>query len=175
MRSRARSSAVCLFVALALGATACAPAAPQSPSPDDELLSPLVEDAYPCPYGILANTLKGYGEGVSELNAAEFGGPAGFPDLTKGYPASCAFRYEANRDAPATIQAYFVGMGPEFVLEMAKRLKQYGFTLVGSNDDLPRDWSLDGLQVSVLRRYANDIAIPNITFDRDFVIISIPG
>ena len=174
MHSRTRLFDVCLFAALALGATACAPAAPQNPSPDDEL-SPLVTDAYPCPYRMFRNIAEGYVDPVSELNAAEFDGPAGFPELTKGYPASCAFRYEANRDGPAMVQAYFVGMGSEFVQEMAKRLKKHGFTLVGSNDDLPRDWSLGGIQVSVARRFANDVSIPNITFDRDFVVISIPG
>lgn len=174
MHSRPRSSAVCVFIALALGATACAPAAPPSTSPDDEL-SPLVVGAYPCPYGMLGNILEGHVDPVSEVNAAEFDGPEGFPELTKGYPASCAFRYEASPDGPEMIQAYFVGMGPEFVQEMAKRLKKHGFTLVGSNDDLPRDWSLGGIQVSVARRYANDVSIPNITFDRDFVVISIPG
>lgn len=168
MHSRPRSSAVCVFIALALGATACAPAAPPSTSPDDEL-SPLVRDAYPCPYGMLGNILEGHADPVSELPPESFDGPVGFPGLTEGYPASCVFRYET----PTVVQAYFIGMGPEFVMEMAKRLKQYGFTLVGSNDDLPEDWSLAGLQVSVDRRFANDVSIPNTTFDRDFVVITL--
>lgn len=168
MRSRARSSAFCLFVALALGATACAPAAPAGPSSDDEL-SPLVRDAYPCPYGMLENILEGHADPVSELPAKSFDGPVGFPGLTEGYTASCVFRYET----PTIVQAYFIGMGPEFVLEMAERLKKYGFALVGSNNDLPEDWSLDGLQVSVDRRFANDVSIPRTTFDRDFVVITL--
>jgi hypothetical protein len=174
MRTVARSPLATMILAMALALSACQSQAPPPTSSDHEL-SPLVKGAYPCPYGMLANIRMGFVNPVSELNAAEFGGPAGFPKLTEGYPASCAFRYEASPDGPAVIQAYFVGMGPEFVLEMAKRLKKYGFTLVESNNDLPRDWSLDGLQVDVIPRQANDIGIQNITFDRDFVIVSVPG
>jgi hypothetical protein len=106
---------------------------------------------------------------VIELPPQNFGGPVGFPRLTEGYPASCMFRYTE----PVQIDVFYIGMGREFVLEMAKRLKKYGFTLVQTDNDLPRDWALDGLLVSVSPRYADNFATYNTTFDQDFVVISV--
>ena len=129
-------------------------------------------EAKACPEGMLANVRAGYADNVTELNVDDFGGPIGFSGLTDGYRASCVFRYPAPDSAAALIVAYFMSESKEFVLEMASRLEGYGFTLDGSNNDLPRDWSLAGLQVHVDRRYADDVSVPNTTFGVDFVMVA---
>ncbi|MEO7722136.1 MAG: hypothetical protein ABIS08_09500 [Pseudolysinimonas sp.] len=121
---------------------------------------------------MVGNIREGIGEGwsVSELPQSDFGGPTGFPTLTKGYPASCVFRF--GQPAPA-VQAYFIGMGPDFVKEMAKRLKNHGFTVVDTNLGLPDHWSKGAAEIYAVQHFAGDLSVPNTTFDSVFVTMSI--
>ena len=169
MRSGALLNFAAIAVAAALLLSACQSQTPSSSSPDDEL-SPLVPNASPCPYGMLANIQRGFVDPVSEVGWDEFTGPAGYPDLTKGYQVSCAFRF--TMPDGIVVVAYFMGMGPEFVLTMADRLKKHGFTLVSSNDGLPREWVSGGVELQVRRLFANDISVSNTTFTEDFVTIT---
>ena len=169
MRSRAGSRLAIGFAAAVLALSGCSGVPHEQPGSD---LAPLVHGALPCPYGMEANIREGIGEGwsVSELKQSDFGGPAGYPALTKGYPASCVFRYGAP--APA-VQAYFIGMGKKFIVEMAKRLKKHGYTVLDTNLGLPDHWSKGSDELYATQHFAGDLSIPNTTFDSVFVVISI--
>jgi hypothetical protein len=157
------------IAAAVLALSACSAVPHEQPEHD---LAPLVHDALPCPYGMVGNIREGIGEGwsVSELHQSDFGGPTAFPALTKGYPASCVFRFGPPEPA---VQAYFIGMGRDFVVEMAKRLKKNGFTVVDTNLGLPDQWSKGAAQVYAVQHFAGDLSIPNTTFDSVFVVITI--
>jgi hypothetical protein len=156
--------------AAVLALSACSSAAPHEKPGED--LAPLVHDALPCPYGMEANIREGIGEGwsVTELSQSDFGGPTAFPTLTKGYPASCVFRY--GPPEPGVV-AYFIGMGPKFIVEMAKRLKKQGFTVEGTNLGLPDQWSKGGAQIYLAQHFEGDLSIPNTTFDSVFVTMTV--
>lgn len=157
-------------VAAVLALSACSSAPPHEQPGHD--LAPLVHNALPCPYGMEANIREGIGQGwsVSELAQSEFTGPTGFPDMTKGYPASCVFRYGAPEPA---LQAYFIGMGKDFIKEMAKRLKKHGFTVAGTNLGLPDQWTKGAAQIYAVQHFAGDLSVPNTTFDSVFVVMTI--
>ena len=155
--------------AAVLALSACSGVPHDQPGTD---LAPLVHGALPCPIGMVDNIREGIGEGwsVSELPQSGFGGPTSFPTLTKGYPASCVFQYGAP--APA-IQAYFIGMGPDFIKEMAKRLKKHGFTVVDTNLGLPEHWAKGADEVYAVQHFEGDLSIPNTTFDSVFVVMTV--
>ncbi len=169
MSARAGSRLAIGVAAAVLALSACSAVPHEKPGED---LAPLVHDALPCPYGMEGNIREGIGEGwsVSELPQSDFTGPTGFPALTKGYPASCVFRYGPPEPA---VQAYFIGMGPDFVKEMAKRLKKHGYTVVGTNLGLPDQWSKGADQIYAVQHFEGDLSIPNTTFDSVFVVITI--
>ena len=169
MRARAVPRLAIGLAAASLALSACSGPPHEQPGSD---LAPLVHDALPCPYGMEANIREGIGQdwSVSELPQSAFTGPTGFPALTTGYPASCVFRYGPPEPA---LQAYFIGMGPDFVKEMAKRLKKHGFTVAGTNLGLPDQWTKGGAQIYAVQHFAGDLSVPNITFDSVFVVMTI--
>jgi len=169
MRTPAGSRLAIVVVAAVLALSACSSVPHDKPGED---LAPLVHNALPCPYGMEANIREGIGEGwsVSELKQSDFGGPTAFPALTKGYPASCVFRFGPPEPG---VEAYFIGMGPDFVKEMAKRFKKHGFTVEGTNLGLPDQWSLGAAQIYVTQHFQGDLSVPNTTFDTVFVTITI--
>jgi len=156
--------------AAVLALSACSSVAP--PAQPGEDLAPLVHNALPCPYGMEANIREGIGQdwSVSELNQSEFGGPTAFPTLTKGYPASCVFRFGPPEPG---VEAYFIGMGPKFIVEMAKRLKKHGYAVEDTNLGLPDTWSKGGALIYLTQHFEGDLSIPNTTFDSVFVTMLI--
>jgi hypothetical protein len=169
MPPRAGSRLAIGVTAVVLALTACSGPPHEKPGED---LAPLVHDALPCPYGMVGDIREGIGEGwsVNELSQSDFNGPSDFPALTKGYPASCVFRYGPPEPA---LQAYFIGRGPEFVKEMAKRLKKHGFTVAGTNLGLPDQWTKGATQIYAVQHFAGDLSVPHTTFDSDFVVMTI--
>lgn len=170
MRTPAGSGLAIGVAAAVLALSACSSAPPHEKPGHD--LAPLVHNALPCPYGMEGNIREGIGEGwsVSELTQSEFGGPTAFPALTTSYPASCVFRYGPPEPG---VEAYFIGMGRDFILEMAKRLKKHGFALVGTNNDLPDEWSKGAAKIYIAQHFQDDVSVYNTTFDNKFVTITI--